>query len=89
MLSMALISSASTAGSYYSQDNYYAAEDKLGQSEWGGAAAQELGLEGAVEEKDFEQILEAACPMAKPSAVARRSIDPDLILPFPPRSPSR
>ncbi len=62
MLSMASISSASTAGSYYSQDNYYAAEDKLGQSEWGGAAAQELGLEGAVEEKDFEQILEGRLP---------------------------
>ncbi len=62
MLSMASISSASSAGSYYTKDNYYTAEDGLGKSEWGGEAAKELGLEGAVEEKAFEQILEGRLP---------------------------
>lgn len=59
---MASIGSASSAGSYYANDNYYTAEDQLGQSEWGGLAAAELGLSGPVDCAAFEQILSGHLP---------------------------
>jgi conjugative relaxase-like TrwC/TraI family protein len=62
MLSMASISSASSAGSYYTNDNYYTAEDQLGLSEWGGRAAAELGLSGPVNCAVFEQVLSGQLP---------------------------
>ncbi len=59
---MASIGSASSAGSYYANDNYYTAEDQLGQSEWGGLAAAELGLSGPVDCAMFEQVLSGQLP---------------------------
>ena len=65
MLSMASIGSASSAGSYYANDNYYTADDQLGQSEWGGEAAAALGLSGPVDCGAFEQILSGHLPNGK------------------------
>ena len=59
---MASVGSASSAGSYYANDNYYTADDQLGQSEWGGRAAEALGLSGPVDCAMFEQILSGQLP---------------------------
>jgi conjugative relaxase-like TrwC/TraI family protein len=62
MLSMASIGSASSAGSYYTKDNYYTSDNPLGQSEWGGEAAEALALTGSVEVQDFENVLAGHLP---------------------------
>jgi conjugative relaxase-like TrwC/TraI family protein len=62
MLSMSSISSASSAGSYYTKDNYYTADNPLGKSEWGGEAAEALALTGSVEVPDFESVLAGNLP---------------------------
>jgi conjugative relaxase-like TrwC/TraI family protein len=62
MLSVASLSSAAQAGSYYSKDNYYTAEDARATSEWAGQGAREMGLAGRVEVGAFEAALRGIAP---------------------------
>ena len=62
MLSVASVRSSSGAASYFANDNYYANEESLEHSEWGGEGARELGLDGPVEHKDFKNVLEGIRP---------------------------
>jgi conjugative relaxase-like TrwC/TraI family protein len=62
MLSVASLSSAAQAGSYYSKDNYYTAEDARATSEWAGEGAREMGLVGRVEVGAFEAALRGIAP---------------------------
>lgn len=62
MLSVASLSSAGQAGSYYTKDNYYTQEDARQTSAWEGEGARRLGLEGKVEVEDFKAILSGELP---------------------------
>lgn len=66
MLSMASLSSASGAASYFSNavgfSDYFTADHQLGQSQWGGKAAAELGLSGPVDGEIFENVLSGHLP---------------------------
>jgi conjugative relaxase-like TrwC/TraI family protein len=63
MLSLHAIKSASEAGKYYQQDNYYTSGDTARQtSEWHGKGAELLGLSGHVTEEDFKRMLSGELP---------------------------
>jgi len=62
MLSVASLSSAGQASSYYSKDNYYTAEDAQEASAWFGTGAAELGLAGPVDVQAFEDVLKGDLP---------------------------
>lgn len=56
MFSLSPPMSASVGSSYYKKEGYYTGT-YAGASQWYGAGAQELGLSGAVNDKDFDIIL--------------------------------
>ncbi len=58
MLSLANVSAAHGV-TYYKMDNYYTAKDSVGYSKWAGQSAQQLGLKGAVDDRQFSRLLEA------------------------------
>ena len=62
MLSVASLSSAGQASSYYTKDNYYAADAAENASQWAGQGAAELGLAGHVRVTDFAAVLEGRLP---------------------------
>lgn len=62
MLSVAGLSSAGQAGSYYTKDNYYTAGDARETSQWEGRGAERAGLTGNVEVGDFERVLSGQMP---------------------------
>ncbi len=63
MLSMAAIPGAQDAASYYFKDeNSYTAEEGGQQAEWHGRGAASLGLEGAVTQSAFAQMLKGELP---------------------------
>ena len=57
MLSIGAVRSSMAAASYFAKDNYYARHDE-GPSQWFGAAAERLGLQGEVGAERFKQLLE-------------------------------
>lgn len=62
MINLAAVGSASGAGEYYSQDNYYTTSELTEASEWYGRGAEALGLQGAVEEQAFVDVLSGKLP---------------------------
>jgi conjugative relaxase-like TrwC/TraI family protein len=55
------VSPAAISGAeYYASDNYYLAEE--GPSEWGGAGAAKLGLNGPVDAAQFARIIDGVLP---------------------------
>jgi conjugative relaxase-like TrwC/TraI family protein len=62
MMSLAAVSGGSAAASYYSQDNYYTAEQGSEASEWVGKGAEALDLKGAVDEQAFVDVLDGKLP---------------------------
>ena len=62
MINLAAVGSASGAGEYYSQDNYYTTSELTEASEWYGRGAETLGLQGAVEEQAFVDVLSGKLP---------------------------
>ncbi|MGK2909117.1 MAG: relaxase domain-containing protein, partial [Sphingobium sp.] len=66
MLSVASVRSASGAANYFAKDDfkdhYSTADGSAEQSEWGGAGAETLGLEGEVSKQAFEEILSGTLP---------------------------
>jgi conjugative relaxase-like TrwC/TraI family protein len=62
MINLAAVGSASGAGEYYSQDNYYTTSELTEASEWFGRGAEALGLQGAVEEQAFVDVLSGKLP---------------------------
>lgn len=62
MINLAAVGSASGAGEYYSQDNYYTTSELTEASEWFGHGAEALGLQGAVEEQAFVDVLSGNLP---------------------------
>ena len=72
MLSIGVLQSSAQAGTYYAQDNYYTKDTQAGGSEagdgvggpslWDGTGAQSLGLTGAVEQGQFERLLNGELP---------------------------
>ncbi|HEX8556402.1 MAG TPA: MobF family relaxase [Sphingomonas sp.] len=62
MISLAPLSSASDAASYYAKDNYYTADQGESSSSWAGQGAEELGLSGPVDTKAFEAVLKGELP---------------------------
>jgi conjugative relaxase-like TrwC/TraI family protein len=79
MMSMSSVSGGAAAGSYYSKDNYYTAEQAGEASVWQGKAAEALGLKGAVDEKVFVAVLEGKLPngaqIQSPSGQHRAGVD--------------
>ncbi|MCA3087917.1 MAG: relaxase domain-containing protein [Rhodocyclaceae bacterium] len=57
---------ANMAATYYAADNYYTAGEVLSPAVWSGRLAKELGLEGTLEPKNFEQLLRGFGPDGKP-----------------------
>ncbi len=62
MISVAAVSSAGDAATYYAKDNYYTADQHEGASAWAGRGASELGLVGPVDAASFERVLAGALP---------------------------
>lgn len=62
MINLAAVSSASGAGQYYSQDNYYTSSELTGASQWVGRGAEELDLRGLVDEQGFVAVLAGKLP---------------------------
>lgn len=62
MINLAAVGSASGAGEYYSQDNYYTTSELTEASEWFGRGAETLGLQGAVDEQAFVDVLSGKLP---------------------------
>jgi conjugative relaxase-like TrwC/TraI family protein len=67
MLSLANLTSASAASSYYEQDDYYVKDSKESKesSQWFGKGAKSLALEGDVEKEKFTKVLEGNLPNGK------------------------
>lgn len=61
MLSSSNLKSAQ-ASTYFEKDDYYSQEESPGASRWLGKGAEELGLEGGVEQKQFTQVLRGRSP---------------------------
>ena len=61
MLSSSNLKSAQ-ASSYFEQDDYYSTEEGPGGSRWLGKGAEQLGLEGGVDQKQFTEILKGKAP---------------------------
>ena len=61
MLSSSNLKSAQ-ASSYFEQDDYYSKEEGPGGSRWLGKGAEQLGLEGGVDQKQFTEILKGKAP---------------------------
>mgnify|MGYP003113881077 FL=1 len=62
MLSLANVRTASGAAGYFAKDNYYTRGDADRSGEWLGKGAEELGLKGQVDAKEFEQVLKGFLP---------------------------
>ncbi|HEX7852805.1 MAG TPA: MobF family relaxase [Sphingobium sp.] len=62
MINLAAVSSASGAGQYYSQDNYYTSSELTEASEWVGRGAEALNLRGRVDEQGFVAVLAGKLP---------------------------
>jgi conjugative relaxase-like TrwC/TraI family protein len=63
VVSIGVVGSAAGAAEYYSADNYYTSSDfPEHQGEWAGEAAARLGLTGAVEPGQFEEVLSGHLP---------------------------
>ena len=61
MLSSSNLKSAQ-ASSYFEKDDYYSKEEGPGGSRWLGKGAEQLGLEGGVEQEQFTEILKGKAP---------------------------
>ncbi len=57
MFSLSVVKQAGQAAHYFAQDNYYATDKGLEESQWFGKAAQTLGLEGRVDQDTFLKLL--------------------------------
>lgn len=62
MLSVANVRTAGGAANYFAADNYYTRADADRSGEWLGRGAQELGLEGRIEARQFEAVLKGLLP---------------------------
>ncbi len=82
MLSVAPVSSSDGAASYYAADNYYTIGDLEQTSVWGGQAAETLGLEGPVDAKVFETLLEGHLPNGEKIAHGANGHRPGMDLTF-------
>lgn len=54
--------SAGQAGTYFNKDNYYIKDGVTEKGQWTGKAAEELGLKGDVNQKDFVEVLNGYKP---------------------------
>ena len=61
MLSSSNLKSAQ-ASSYFEKDDYYSKEEGPGGSRWLGKGAEQLGLEGGVDQEQFTEILKGTAP---------------------------
>jgi conjugative relaxase-like TrwC/TraI family protein len=50
---------------YYKADNYYQQKDSIECSEWWGDGAEEFGLNGSVDNEDFENLCNGLAPKSK------------------------
>ena len=62
MITLARLGSASSASEYYAADNYYAQYEARDASAWYGQGADELGLQGKVDENAFAAVLAGRLP---------------------------
>ena len=71
MLSIGVLQSSAQAGTYYAQDNYYTQDSQVGgdaggglggPSRWDGTGSEALGLTGAVDQGQFERLLNGELP---------------------------
>lgn len=62
MLSVYTLKSASQAAQYYEQGDYYITGDSVENNVWFGKGAQEQGLTGTVDAKQFKLLLEGKLP---------------------------
>ncbi|MFZ5665753.1 MAG: MobF family relaxase [Pseudomonadota bacterium] len=62
MLSVANVRTAGGAANYFAADNYYTRADADRSGEWLGKGAEQLGLRGRVEAKQFEAVLKGLLP---------------------------
>ena len=72
MLSSSNLKSAQ-ASSYFEKDDYYSKEEGPGGSRWLGKGAEQLGLEGGVEQEQFTEILKGKAPNGE--ALFSRKLD--------------
>jgi len=80
MLSVGVVSSASKAGHYFAQDNYYTQEESEQSSEWWGKTAEYLNLEGTVDPEQFVQTLSGQLPKGQQLGIMREGIFPTALM---------
>ncbi|MDJ0718730.1 MAG: MobF family relaxase, partial [Prochloraceae cyanobacterium] len=61
---------------YYRQENYYTNEEAKQHSRWWGKGAESLGLSGAIDSKDFKNLLHGKSPNGEID-LSGRKVDPD------------
>ncbi|MDJ0717499.1 MAG: MobF family relaxase [Prochloraceae cyanobacterium] len=61
---------------YYRQENYYTNEEAKQHSQWWGKGAENLGLSGAIDSKDFKNLLYGKSPDGEIN-LSGRKVDPD------------
>jgi len=71
MLRITQLTSAKSAGQYFSRSDYYDAEQLKGK--WYGKAATQLGLRGEVSQSDFEQVLNNQFPHDASKSITPRT----------------
>ena len=82
MINLSAVGSASGAGEYYSQDNYYTTSELTEASEWLGNGAEALGLHGVVEEQAFVDVLSGKLPDGSEITAAHGEHRPGLDMTF-------
>ncbi|MBS0482668.1 MAG: conjugative relaxase [Proteobacteria bacterium] len=82
MINLTAVGSASGAGEYYSQDNYYTTSELTEASEWFGDGAEALGLHGVVEELGFVDVLSGKLPDGSEITAAHGEHRPGLDMTF-------
>jgi hypothetical protein len=76
MINLAAVSSASGAGQYYSQDNYYTSSELTEASQWVGSGAEALDLRGRVAKRVLWPCWLASCLTAAASPLCMENIVP-------------
>jgi len=83
MIGISSIGSASGTADYFAKENYYSSEQGHATSEWHGKGAEDLGLNGPVDDKDLLGVLEGKFGDQEKNSKAKHNPGRDLTFSMP------